>query len=93
MKAVQAFEVLSDDKKRKDYDLELKQRALLKEVQAEAGFDGSFDEDSLRCTLFAITVTVLQSQAQDRPIFAASASIMIREVLLPTSSITLQYDF
>ncbi len=45
---MQAFDILSDDKKRHQYNAELKQRAILKQMQAEHGFEGSVADNMVR---------------------------------------------
>lgn len=42
---LQAYDILSDDKKRRQYDAELKQRAIFERMQAEHGFESSQDEE------------------------------------------------
>ena len=38
---MQAYEILSDDKKRHQYNAELKQRAIFEQMQSEHGFEDS----------------------------------------------------
>lgn len=57
---LQAYDVLSDDKKRQQYDAVLKQKAVLEQMQAEAG-GHDFEDEVPRCvSLLALNTTTFR---------------------------------